>query len=31
MVRVTFRVFGKDGHRQRASFGKSFEKERINL
>ena len=25
MVRVTFRVFGKDGHRQRASFGKSFE------
>lgn len=25
MVRVTFRVFGKDGHRQRASFGESFE------
>ena len=25
MVRVTFRVFGKAGHRQRASFGKSFE------
>ena len=25
MVRVTFRVFGKDGHRQRASFGDSFE------
>lgn len=25
MVRVTFRVFGKDGHRQRASFGQSFE------
>ena len=25
MIRVTFRVFGKDGHRQRASFGKSFE------
>ena len=25
MVRVTFRVFGKDGHRQRASFGRSFE------
>lgn len=25
MVRVTFRVFGKEGHRQRASFGKSFE------
>ena len=24
MVRVTFRVFGKDGHRQRASFGESF-------
>lgn len=25
MVRVTFRVFGKDGHRQRASFGESFQ------
>ena len=25
MVRVTFRVYGKDGHRQRASFGESFE------
>lgn len=25
MVKVTFRVFGKDGHRQRASFGESFE------
>ena len=25
MVRVTYRVFGKDGHRQRASFGDSFE------
>lgn len=25
MIRVTFRVFGKEGHRQRASFGKSFE------
>lgn len=25
MIRTTFRVFGKDGHRQRASFGKSFE------
>ena len=25
MVRATFRVFGKDGHRQRASFGESFE------
>ena len=25
MVRVTYRVFGKDGHRQRASFGESFE------
>ena len=25
MVRVTFRVFGKDGHRQCASFGDSFE------
>ena len=25
MVRVTFRVFGKDGHRQRVSFGDSFE------
>ena len=25
MVRVTFRVFGKDAHRQRASFGQSFE------
>lgn len=25
MVRTTFRVFGKDGHRQRASFGDSFE------
>ena len=25
MVRATFRVFGKDGHRQRASFGDSFE------
>ena len=25
MVRVTFRVFGKDGHRQMASFGESFE------
>ena len=25
MIRVTFRVFGKDGHRQRASFGESFE------
>lgn len=25
MVRVTFRVFGQDGHRQRASFGESFE------
>ena len=25
MVRVTFRVFGKDGHRQRVSFGESFE------
>ena len=25
MVRVTFRVFGKDGHRHRASFGDSFE------
>lgn len=25
MVRATFRVFGKDGHRQRASFGVSFE------
>ena len=25
MVRTTFRVFGKDGHRQRASFGESFE------
>ena len=24
MVRVTFRVFGKDGHRQRASFGKTY-------
>ena len=24
MVRVTFRVFGKDGHRQQASFGESF-------
>lgn len=25
MVRATFRVFGKDGHRQRVSFGESFE------
>lgn len=25
MIRVTFRVFGKEGHRQRASFGRSFE------
>ena len=25
MVRVTFRVFGRDGHRQRASFRESFE------
>ena len=25
MVRVTFRVFGKDGHRQQASFANSFE------
>ena len=25
MVRVTYRVFGKDGHRQCASFGESFE------
>ena len=25
MIRVTFRVFGEDGHRQRASFGESFE------
>lgn len=25
MIRTTFRVFGKDGHRQRASFGESFE------
>ena len=25
MIKVTFRVFGKEGHRQRASFGKSFE------
>ena len=25
MVRVTFRVFGKDGQKQRASFGDSFE------
>lgn len=25
MIRATFRVFGKDGHRQRASFGDSFE------
>lgn len=25
MIRVTFRVFGKDGHRQRTSFGDSFE------
>lgn len=24
MIRTTFRVFGKEGHRQRASFGKSF-------
>lgn len=25
VVRTTLRVYGKDGHRQRASFGKSFE------
>lgn len=25
MIRTTFRVYGKEGHRQRASFGKSFE------
>lgn len=25
MIRTTFIVFGKDGHRQCASFGKSFE------
>lgn len=25
MIRVTFRVCGTEGHRQRASFGKSFE------
>lgn len=25
MIRTTFIVFGKEGHRQRASFGKSFE------
>lgn len=25
MIRTTFVVFGKEGHRQRASFGKSFE------